>query len=294
MAKVISIIAKKGGCGKSETAMDLSYGLGCQGKKVLLCDADPQGNTTGIVLGIDQEMNEESVNEFHDLYRSFLTEKEDAFMAAYKALQKVVEKGHIIHDMHDVLENNCTIKEAIQKTRFSNVDIVPASSQLLMTDLALKSSMNPSNRLRRAIQEIEDSYDYVIIDNQPFENSLTYNAMAACYKEGDLIIIPTKINRGGLEGTYGTLTTALEWLQVEQLGYDVRILITMTNRNRVDQKWTQALQEAFGEYVFQTTIRYQAKPVQEASLKREILLERSKSGVADDYRKLVEEILQMS
>lgn len=292
MAKVISIIAKKGGCGKSETAMNLCYGLGAKGHRVLLCDADPQGNSTGIVLGIDQEMTDQSVIDFQETFQEF-RKTNDQFAAAYKALQSVVKKGNFEYDMHDVLENNCTIHKAIQKTRFPKVDIIPASSELLMTDLALKSSMNPSNRLRRAIQEIEDQYDYIIIDNQPFENSLTYNAMAACYKEGDLIIIPTKINRGGLEGTFGTLTTALEWLQVEQLGYDVKILITMANRNKIDQQWTQELKESFSTNIFQTVIRYQAKPILEASLNREILLEKSKSSVADDYWELVEEITHL-
>ncbi len=88
------------------------------------------------------------------------------------------------------------------------------------------------------------------------------------------MIVPTKISLGGIQGIDSTLHTILQWMQeVESLRYDFKLLITMKTRNGVDNKWTDILHETFGEYMFNTVIRYQGKPVADASMNRKILLE---------------------
>lgn len=288
--KTINVLSHKGGCGKSETVLNLAYGLSKAGKRVLVVDCDPQCNSTSILLSESKLKSGDSeyfLEKFHE-------KKDKNFMSAFEALKEYVETTRVNYDIHDVLEKNCNAEDAIYTTRYENVDIMPSGTELSLTDYQLKNrSLEPYRALRTALGTLGNRYDYVLIDNQPFKNALTFNTIASCTQAGDMIIIPTKINRGGLEGTYETIATAAEWLNTERLPFDIRILVTMTNRNKIDQGWIEALQEAFGDMVFKTTIRYQAKPVEEASMKKEILLENMKSNVAQDYQNLVNEILTM-
>ena len=73
------------------------------------------------------------------------------------------------------------------------------------------------DRLRTALSLIDNDYDVVIIDNSPFESSLTYNSICACYKEGDTIIIPVTISDRSIKGLGATLEILIEWLNEERL-----------------------------------------------------------------------------
>jgi len=88
-----------------------------------------------------------------------------------------------------------------------------------------------------------------------------------------------------------TIMTTMEWLKTDRLPLDIKILATMVNRNKLEKTWIETLSELFGDRMFQTTIRYQAKPVEEASLKKSILLEDMTSCVAQDYQALVDELV---
>lgn len=293
-AKVITIVMNKGGTGKTETTLNLALGLAKKGKKVLLIDLDPSANATSVVLDIDNSLSEQGAYQYEQLFKENLKKGIPRLQACYKAMHTYLQQAVYPCDIHDVLEKELDMHQAIHKTRFEGLDIVPASNNLSTTDIKLKEAFNRSSRLRRAIMTIEEEYDFIIVDNQPFENSLTYNAVASCYKEGDLIIAPTKISLGGLQGIDSTLYTVLEWIKkVESLPYDFKLLITMKNRNGVDETWTKTLQDTFQEYVFDTIIRYQGKPVADASMHRRILLENTKSPVSQDYQSFVEEVYQL-
>lgn len=296
MAKVISILMNKGGVSKTETSLNLAYGLSVKGKKVLLIDMDPSSNATSVILGLDNNLSEQGASQYKELFDKYISEGQPRILACYEAMHEYLKQTPYKYDIHDVLEDQkLDIHEAIQKTRFENLDLIPSSVALSTTDIKLKGSINPYNRLRRAIQKVEDEYDFILLDNQPFENSLSFNSITACYKEGDLIIAPTKISLGGIQGIDSTLHTILQWMQeVESLRYDFKLLITMKNRNGVDNKWTDILHETFGEYMFDTVIRYQGKPVADASMNRKILLETPKFGVAEDYQNFVDEIFSLS
>lgn len=289
MSKVIVVLSHKGGCGKSETVLNLAYGLAQKGKKVLVVDGDPQCNVTSILMSelpLSASESDFFLNEYTQLQP-----EQSQFLAAYQALKKYVEMNRVNYDIHHVLEGECRVDEAIYSTRYENIDIIPSGTELSMTDYQLKNkSLEPYRALRMALDKVRDQYDVILMDNQPFKNALTFNAIAACVREGDMVLIPTKINRGGLEGTYETMETIMEWLRSESLPLDIRLLATMVNRNNIDKNWIEALRKAFGDRMFQTTIRYQAKPVEDASMRKRILLEAYKKGVAEDYQSLVNEL----
>ncbi|MDC0827975.1 ParA family protein [Faecalitalea cylindroides] len=289
MSKVIVVLSHKGGCGKSETVLNLAYGLAQKGKKVLVVDGDPQCNVTSILMSelpLSASESDFFLNEYTQLQP-----EQSQFLAAYQALKKYVEMNRVNYDIHHVLEGECPVEEAIYSTRYENINIIPSGTELSMTDYQLKNkSLEPYRALRMALDKVRDQYDVILMDNQPFKNALTFNAIAACVREGDMVLIPTKINRGGLEGTYETMETIMEWLRSESLPLDIRLLATMVNRNNIDKSWIEALRKAFGNRMFQTTIRYQAKPVEDASMRKRILLEAYKKGVAEDYQSLVNEL----
>lgn len=289
MSKVIVVLSHKGGCGKSETVLNLAYGLAQKGKKVFVVDGDPQCNVTSILMSelpLSASESDFFLNEYTQLQP-----EQSQFLAAYQALKKYVEMNRVNYDIHHVLEGECPVEEAIYSTRYENIDIIPSGTELSMTDYQLKNkSLEPYRALRMALDKVRDQYDVILMDNQPFKNALTFNAIAACVREGDMVLIPTKINRGGLEGTYETMETIMEWLRSESLPLDIRLLATMVNRNNIDKSWIEALRKAFGDRMFQTTIRYQAKPVEDASMRKRILLEAYKKGVAEDYQSLVNEL----
>ena len=289
MARVINVLSHKGGCGKSETVLNCAYGLAQKGRRVLVIDCDPQSNVTSILLS-EAPLKEGETSQFLEEYNKRI-ESKDQLSAAVEALKTYVELHQTKYDNHDVLEQKCDASQAIQETRYKNIDVIPSGTELSMTDYQLKNlALEPYRALRMALAKVQDQYDVILIDNQPFKNALTFNTIASCTHEDDLVIIPMKINRGGLEGTYETIATTMEWLRAEPLPLDFKILATMVNRNKIDQSWIEALKKAFGERMFDSCIRYQAKPVEEASMKKKILLETSKKGVAEDYQNLVKEL----
>lgn len=291
--KIYNIVQRKGGEGKSETALNLAYGFSQKGLRTLLIDLDPQANATGRIMKSEQNYNASAAAQIIDQFNTSSNGKDTStcFQLATELLHDFVLKTELTADVHNVLESPKSIQSAIYKTDYDNLWIIPASKRLSETDIRLKvDGKNPSGRLRQALDLVKDDYDVVVIDNSPFTNALTYNAINACMHEGDTVIVPVKISRGGLEGLDDTIHMLLEWLEYETCMYDLKILITMKNKNANDIAWSSALQTMFKDFIYKTEIRYQAKPVSNASLQKRILIEDQHSAVAADYRKLIDEI----
>lgn len=140
MGRIIAIANQKGGVGKTTTSVNLSACLAYLGKKVLLIDIDPQGNTSS-GLG--------------------------------------VKKGELESCIYDVLINDEDIKEVIQKTEVENLYIVPATISLAGAEIELVSTVSREARLKKSVQEIKNNFDFIIIDCPPSLGLLTINALTA-------------------------------------------------------------------------------------------------------------------
>ena len=140
MGKIISFANQKGGVGKSTSAINIAAALGQMGKKTLLVDLDPQGNTTSGV-GIN--------------------------------------KKQIKTSSYDVLIARADVQSAITNTAFTNLDILPSNITLAGAEFELVDTENRESRLKMALDKIKDIYDYIIIDCPPSLGLLTLNALGA-------------------------------------------------------------------------------------------------------------------
>ena len=139
MAKVVSIANQKGGVGKTTTSINLSTILAKKGKKVLLIDADPQGNATS-GLGINKEIDK---------------------------------------SIYDVIIEEVNIKDTLKSTSVRNLKICPSNINLAGAEVELVSLMSREHRLKERIDEIKNEFDYVIIDCPPSLGLITLNAFTA-------------------------------------------------------------------------------------------------------------------
>ena len=139
LRKVISIANKKGGVGKTTTAVNLSSILTKRGKKVILIDADPQGNASS-GLG----------------------------------LEKITDNS-----LYDVLINDVSIEETLKNTCVKNLKVCPSNMNLAGAEVELVSQMSREQRLKEKVDEIKDKYDFIIIDCPPSLGLITLNAFTA-------------------------------------------------------------------------------------------------------------------
>lgn len=140
MPKVIAIANQKGGVGKTTTAVNLSSCLAHKGKKVLVIDIDPQGNTTS-GLGIDK-----------------------------KSIQKSI---------YDVIINDEKIENALTTTAIDNLKLCPSNIQLAGAEVELVSVFSRETRMKMALADVKKAYDFIIIDCPPSLGLLTINSLTA-------------------------------------------------------------------------------------------------------------------
>lgn len=139
MGKIVSLANQKGGVGKTTTTVNLGTILAKRGKKVLLIDADPQGNATS-GLGIEKEVE---------------------------------------YSTYDILVNDATLKDAIQDTIIKNLKVCPANMSLAGAEVELVSMMSREQRLKEKLDEVKDDFDYILIDCPPSLGLITLNAFTA-------------------------------------------------------------------------------------------------------------------
>jgi chromosome partitioning protein len=251
---IISIANQKGGVAKSTTAINLSAGLALEGRKVLLIDTDPQTNTTKVFIHNDNEIELEK--------------------SLYNSIIKLAPLSTIV-----------------QKSRFPNLDLVPSHIRLSSADLELAQALdNRSERLKRALGNLAERYDYIIIDNPPALGLLTINSFVA----SDSILIPVSTGFFAMTGIV-QLKETIDMVRQTQLNPKLDILgvlCTFSDRTNVSKDVEKQLREYFGDLMFNTVIPKNVSLEEAHSRYTHIFDYAPNSAGAKAYKKLVKEVIE--
>ncbi len=257
MGKTISLVNQKGGVGKTTTSINLSASLAVLGKKVLLIDLDPQGNTT---TGVG------------------------------------INKADIEKSIYDVLIGKYNIKEAIIKTKYNNLSVIPATINLAGLDIELleKSHIDPNyqkgNQLKLSLQQIEHEYDFIIIDCPPSLGLITTNALTA----SNSVIIPVQCEFFALEGIMQLLNTIM--LAQKSLNPELEIegvLLTMLDsRTNLGFEVVDDIRKFFKEKVYNTIIPRLIRLTEAPSHGEPIIAYDPKSRGSEAYINLAKEVIE--
>jgi len=250
MGKIIAIANQKGGVGKTTTSVNLAASLGVLEKKVLLIDADPQANSTS-GLGIDVE---------------------------------AVEIG-----TYQLLEHTNTAKEAIIKTNTPNLDIIPSHIDLVAIEIELVDIESREYMLKKALEDIKNDYDFIIIDCAPSLGLLTLNALTAA----DAVIIPIQCEYFALEGLGKLLNTIKSVQKIHNAALDIEgLLLTMyDSRLRLSNQVVEEVQKHFNDMVFKTIIQRNVKLSEAPSYGENIINYDASSKGAANYLSLAKEVI---
>lgn len=251
MSRIIAIANQKGGVGKTTTNVNLSACLAVAGKSVLTIDIDPQGNTTS-GLGIDKNKIEKSI--------------------------------------YDVLINGADAKEAIIHTEIDNLDIIVSNIQLAGAEIELVSMISRETILKKALSEIRDSYDYILIDCPPSLGLITINALTAA----DRLLVPIQCEYYALEGLAQLMNTVN--LVQKHLNPDLKIegvVLTMFDaRTNLAIEVVQEVKKYFRDKVYTTIIPRNVRLGEAPSHGLPIIMYDPKSTGAEAYTDLAEEMIE--
>ena len=250
MARIISVANQKGGVGKTTTTVNLGACLAQDGKKILLIDSDAQGNATS-GLG--------------------------------------VRKPDVKQDIYDVLVNEVSIKETIIKTSRENLSIVPATLQLAGAEIELTSMMARESRLKSALAEVSDEYDFILVDCPPSLGHLTINAFTA----SDAILIPVQCEYYALEGLSQLLNTVRLVQKHFNPGLEIEgVLLTMYDaRTNLGAEVVEEVRRYFQEKVYDTIIPRNVRLSEAPSHGKPIIDYDPRSKGAEVYQALAKEVL---
>ena len=251
MGRIIAIANQKGGVGKTTTSVNLSACLAYLGKKVLLVDIDPQGNASS---GVG------------------------------------VNKGEVQQCIYDVLIDDVNVKDTILETKVENLHIVPATISLAGAEIELVSTISREVRLKRALQEVQSLYDYIVIDCPPSLGLLTINSLTAA----DAIIIPVQCEFYALEGLSQLLST-IRLVQKhlnKNLAIDGVLLTMFDARTNLGIQVIEEVKKYFQDKVYKTIIPRNVRLSEAPSHGEPIIIYDPKSRGAEVYLELAKEVIR--
>jgi len=251
MGKIIAFTNQKGGVGKTTSAVNIAASLGVLGYKTLLVDLDPQGNATSGV-GVTK-----------------------------KTLQYTIK---------DVLMGNCGTKDAIIETQFNKLSLIPANMGLAGTefDLLQGSDPEPWAIMKKALGQVKDEYDYIIVDCPPSLGMLTMNSLSA----SDGVVVPMQCEFYALEGLSQLMITISKIKAHYNPGLTVSgILLTMfTNRLLLTQQVKNELKKHYAGKLFETHISRGVKLSEAPGFGLPVYYHDKKSKGATEYLAVANEL----
>lgn len=257
-AKTIAICNQKGGVGKTTTAVSLGIGLAREGKKVLLVDADPQGDLT-TSLG---------VNEQDELPYTLAT---------------LMSKS--------ISEQPFDTKEAILKHK-EGVDFLPSDIDLSGVEMQLVASMSREFILREVLSSVKNDYDYILIDCMPSLGMITINALTAA----DSTLIPVQAQYLPAKGMTQLIKTINKVkMQINPNLKTEGVLLTLSdNRTNLSKQIALFIKSNYGHMlkVYDTIIPIAVKAAESSAYGKSIFLHDKTGTVADAYSNLVKEVLE--
>ena len=249
--RLIAVANQKGGVGKTTTTINLAASIAKRGYKVLIVDIDPQGDATS-GLGI--------------------------------------EKSTIEYDIYNVLIDEIPIASAIKPTSSKKLDILPATINLAGAETELISMMARETRLKGAIEDLGDKYDFVFIDCPPSLGQLSINAFTASQS----ILIPVQSEYYAMEGLSQLLNT-IRLVQKhfnKDLGVEGVLLTMLDARTNLGADVVQQVKEYFGDRVYKTIIPRITKLAEAPSYGEAITEYAPSSRGAKVYDDLAKEVLK--
>lgn len=250
MSRIIAIANQKGGVGKTTTAVNLSAALGALEKRVLLIDADPQANATS-GLGLQPE-----------------------------------EAGE---GTYELIEGAKDAEALIQTTGTPGVSIIPAHLDLVAVELEIIDQPKREFFLAKALENIRNNFDYIIIDCAPSLGLITLNALTAA----DAVLVPIQCEYYALEGLGKLLNTIKKVQELHNEDLDVEgLLLTMFDgRLRLSNQVADEVRSHFEGLVFETVIHRNVKLSEAPSHGENIIAYDAGSKGAENYLTLAQELI---
>lgn len=253
LGKAIAIFNQKGGVGKTTTNINLAACLALKGKKILVIDIDPQGNTTS-GIGLSKK-----------------------------------ELGNTSYEI--LIEKNIDTKSAIVETQVKNLDIIPASVQLAGAEVELIQLQGREKRLKNALDQVKPEYDYIFIDCPPSLGLLTINSLTAV--DSVLIPIQCEFYAlEGVSQLMSTIEIVKKSMN-PKLEIQGVILSMFDGRTNLSIQVVEEVKKYFKEKVYTTVIPRNVRLAEAPSYGLPIMQYDPKSAGAQAYQEFAEEFLSL-